>query len=148
MPSFATQEFFPYSSPFLYNIVTDVSQYPSFLPWCLQAHVLEKEETMLVADLMVGAGPFKDTFRSRVLLTPCSRVEVLYEKGPLKQLKNVWNFKEVSDGTFLFFEVDFSFRNPFLNKIMEPVFPKATQKMMEAFKERAAILFIKNQKRA
>ncbi len=141
MPSFSTKELFYYPTSFLYEIVTDVAQYPSFLPWCLGAQILEKNDDMLIADLTVGAGPFKDTFRSRVLLTPFSKVEVLYEKGPLKHLRNIWEFNEVANDTQVFFEVDFSFQNPFLNKIMESAFPKASQKMMEAFKKRAEKLY-------
>lgn len=139
MPAFKIEEVFSYTTSLLYALITDVEQYPSFLPWCLGAKILEKKEQELIADLIIGAGPFRDTFRSCVLLTPFSKVEVLYKKGqgPLKHLKNVWELRETQGGTMISFEVDFVLQNPFLNKMMEATFPKATEKMMEAFKKRA-----------
>lgn len=141
MPQFNHIETLSFPQALLYKIITDVSSYPEFLPWCLSAHILEKSETTLLADLTVGIGLFKETFRSHVILTPLSRVEVIYKKGALKHLKTHWILNEVSPSeTEITFHVDFAFHSQIFNKMMESLFEHATHKMIIAFKKRAELL--------
>ena len=38
----------------LFNIVLDVEKYPDFLPWCKAVYIKEREETIIVADLLAS----------------------------------------------------------------------------------------------
>lgn len=141
MPYFDHTEILPFPRPFLYKIVTSVDLYPEFLPWCLSAHILERTETDLLADLFVGLGPFKETFRSHVKLTPPSCVEVLYKEGSLRHLDTRWSLEELSPHmTRIDFHVDFAFQSRIFNKMIESFFEHATHKMITAFKKRAEFL--------
>ena len=57
--------------------------------------------------------------------------------GPLKHLKNEWNFKEINTGTQLKFDIDFELKNNFLNLIMKKSFNLGLNKIAEAFEKRA-----------
>lgn len=147
MPSYTHSEIIPLSQCLLYEIITDVEKYPSFLPWCLTSTILEASETHLLADLCVGISSFKGTFRSSVKLSPFSMVEVqsgLSSKNlsslltPLQHLYTRWHLEEVSPSeTRINFYIDFSFRSWLFNKMMDGVFEHATHTMIQAFKKRS-----------
>jgi len=54
----------------LIDLVLDIEKYPTFLPFCLDAKVHERKKQddllIIVADLTIGKGPFKDTYKSDV----------------------------------------------------------------------------------
>ena len=54
----------------LIDLVLDIEKYPEFVPFCLAAHVYERNNegdlTLIIADLTIGKGPFKDTYKSDV----------------------------------------------------------------------------------
>jgi len=132
----------------LIDLVLDIEKYPEFVPFCVDAKVYEKKEKnnllLIIADLTIGKGPFKDTYKSDV---KCNKKEnsifVTNLDGPLKYLKNTWHFKEENNVTAVSFEVDFELKNEFLNIVMTRSFQFALDKIAEAFQKRAEDLFKK-----
>ncbi|MBI2707775.1 MAG: type II toxin-antitoxin system RatA family toxin [Proteobacteria bacterium] len=130
--------FLPYRPDQLYDLVADVEKYPEFLPWCLGARVVSRSEKDLMADLIVGYKFFRETFRSRVHLTPKTRIDVEYINGPFHSLNNHWVFKEGPNlGTNVDFFIDFQFKNSFFQSATQMVFESAFDKMLSAFEQRA-----------
>jgi coenzyme Q-binding protein COQ10 len=130
--------FLPYTPEQLYDLVADVEKYPEFLPWCLAVRILSTSETEMEADLIVGYKFFRETFRSRVHLTPKKRIDVEYINGPFHYLNNHWVFKEVpGKGTNIDFFIDFEFRNTLLQSATQMVFESAFNQMLNAFEKRA-----------
>jgi len=64
----------------------------NYLPWCVGARVLSRDEQVLVADLTIGFRMFRETFRSRVGLNKPGHIHVTYENGPFRYLNNHWRF--------------------------------------------------------
>jgi coenzyme Q-binding protein COQ10 len=127
----------PHSAEKLYQVVADIESYPSFLPGCVDAKVLEKGDGYVRASLTIGYGPFRESYISRVLLTPFNRIEVVYESGPFSYLKNHWTFHEASKTeTEVEFFIDFKLRSFILQKAIESVFLKNVQHLMDAFERR------------
>ena len=104
MPSHAEKRILPYSSEQLFDLVMDIDKYPEFLPWCLAARVNERKRNELGADVIVGYGPFREKFTSRVRFKRPKEIEVDYLQGPLTQLQNKWTFRDMRGGQC---EVDF-----------------------------------------
>ena len=132
----------------LIDQVLDIEKYPKFVPFCVDAKVYEKKEKgnllSIVADLTIGKGPFKDTYKSDVKYNKEENsIFVTNLDGPLKHLKNTWYFKEKNNITEVSFEVDFELKNEFLNIIMTKSFQFALDKIAEAFQKRAEELFNK-----
>ena len=54
----------------LIDLVLDIEKYPQFVPFCLDSKIYEKNKKghllLIVADLTIGKGPFKDTYKSDV----------------------------------------------------------------------------------
>ena len=132
----------------LINLVLDIEEYPNFIPYCLDSKVYEKKDIgdfiLIIADLTIGKGPFKDTYKSRVKYNKKQDfIHVTNIDGPLKYLDNRWHFKESKKITEISFDVDFELRNKFLNIIMTKSFQYGLNKIADAFQERANKLFNK-----
>ncbi len=132
----------------LIDLVLDIEKYPDFVPFCLDSKVYERNEKddllLIVADLTIGKGPFKDTYKSDVKFNKKKdSIYVTNLDGPLKYLENKWYFKEEDKVTEISFEVDFELKNDFLNIVMTKSFQFALDKIAEAFQKRAEELFNK-----
>ena len=130
----------------LINLVLDIEKYPEFVPFCLDAHIYDKNDegdlTLIIADLTIGKGPFKDTYKSDVKFNKKdSTIKVTNIGGPLNHLQNTWHFKENDNGTEIFFDIDFEIENKFLNIVMTKSFQFGLDKIADAFQNRAKDLF-------
>ena len=132
----------------LIDLVLDIEKYPIFVPFCLDAKIYEKKEQgdllLIVADLTIGKGLFRDTYKSDVKFNKKQdSIYVTNIDGPLKYLKNNWYFKEEEETTEVSFNVDFELKNKFLNIIMTKSFQFGLDKIADAFQKRAEYLFSK-----
>ncbi len=146
MTKYEQQKIVPYSAQQLYALVADVGKYPKFLPWCVGARVRSHVNNLMIADLTIGFGPFRESFTSRVTLQPGSgegpcAIRVEYENGPFKYLQNRWDFVPNPDGCLVEFFVDFEFRNLILQKAIGAVFTEAVHRMVNAFLRRAETVY-------
>lgn len=138
MPTHAEQRLIAYTQEQMFDLVAAVDLYPDFLPWCTGADIRYRDKELLLADLKVGFGPFKEVFGSRVELYKAkSKIIVTYDRGPLKYLSNQWQFLPDPNGCIIDFFVDFEFKSKLMQKAMGLVFNEAVQKMVSAFVKRA-----------
>ena len=105
------------------DLVLDIEKYPAFVPFCIDAKIHERKEQgdllLIIADLTIGKGPFKDTYKSDVKYNKKEdSIYVTNLDGPLKYLENKWFFKENNKITEVSFEVDFELKNHFLKVLM------------------------------
>ena len=130
----------------LIDLVLDIEKYPEFIPFCYNAKIYKNENKgdfkIIIADLSIGKGPFKDTYRSDVKFN--KKDNSIYVKnidGPLNHLTNIWNFKEINNMTEVTFDIDFEIKNKFLNTIMSASFQFGLEKIADSFQKRAEDLF-------
>ena len=130
----------------LIKLVLDIEKYPEFVPFCYAAKVYETkdEENLLkiIADLTIGKGPFKDTYKSDVKYNKKEdSILVTNIDGPLNHLENRWFFKQQNKNTEISFDINFEIENKFLNIIMEKSFQFGLNKIADSFQKRANDLF-------
>ena len=148
MPKASVKRFIECKKEQLIDLVLDIEKYPKFVPFCLDSKVYKRNEKgdllLIIADLTIGKGPFKDTYKSDVKFNKKNdSIYVTNLDGPLKHLENTWFFKEINNNTEVSFEVDFELKNEFLNIVMTKSFQFALDKIAEAFQTRAEYLFKK-----
>ena len=143
MPKHSETRALPYTPDQMFDLVADVGRYQEFLPWVIGTRVRSREETGIVADLIVGFRALRETFSSRVLLDrPGDHIRVEYLEGPLKYLRNDWRFRDDGKGGCLVdFFVEFEFRSRVFEAIAGTIFGEAVRKMVGAFETRAAALY-------
>ena len=131
----------------LIDLVLNIEEYPKFIPYCLNAHIYKDESVgnfqYIEADLTIGKGPFKDTYKSDVKFD--KKESIIYVKnieGPLNHLSNNWIFVDKENGiTEVTFDIDFEIKNKFLNSLMVVSFQFGLEKIADAFQKRAEQLF-------
>ena len=131
----------------LIDLVLDIERYPEFVPFCFDAKIHESKDEgdlkKIVADLTIGKGPFKDTYKSDVVFN--KKNDTIYVKnieGPLNHLSNNWSFSDKQNNiTEVTFDIDFEIKNKFLNSLMIVSFQFGLEKIADAFQKRAEKLF-------
>ena len=126
----------------LIEFVLDIEKYPEFIPFCENSKVYERNDNVdyihIIADLTIGKGPFKDTFKSDVkYYKKKDHIHVVNIEGPLNYMENNWNFFEKGNMTEVIFEIDFEIKNKFLNILMTKSFQYGLEKIADAFQKRA-----------
>ena len=131
----------------LIELVLDIEKYPEFVPFCFDAKIYENKKDgdlqKIIADLTIGKGPFKDTYKSDVAFNKkTDSINVKNIEGPLNHLTNNWTFSDKNNGiTEVTFDIDFEIKNKFLNSLMWVSFQFGLEKIADAFQKRAEELF-------
>jgi len=146
MPKASVKRLIECNKEQLVDLVLDIEKYPTFIPYCLDAKIYEKKEErnliLIIADLTIGKGPFKATYKSDVKFNKdTDTIQVTNIEGPLKHLDNKWFFLEKGNSTEISFDIDFEIENKFLNIIMNRSFQYGLDKIADSFQKRANNLF-------
>ena len=146
MPKASVKRTINCSKENLINLVLNIEDYPKFIPYCLNAKIYEKkldnDDQLIIADLTIGKGLFKDTYKSDVKYIKKDGIILVKNiDGPLKYLDNKWQFIKIGKITEVSFDVDFELKNKFLNILMTKSFKYGLDKIADAFQKRAEELF-------
>ena len=146
MPQASVKRLIQIEKKKLIDLVLDIDKYPNFIPYCINSKVYERnvkgEDIYIIADLTIGKGIFKDTYKSDVRFN--KKEDTIYVTnidGPLKYLENRWYFNQKGNMTEVSFDVDFELKNKFLNILMTKSFTYGLNKIADAFQNRAEELF-------
>ncbi len=149
MPHIVETRQLPWSAEQMYNLVADVRRYAEFLPWVVATRIKSDDETVMIADMLVGFSALREKFTSRVVKDRNRSIKVEYIEGPLKNLENDWTFTPVpGGGCIIDFSVDFAFRNAIFEKLAGQYLDSAFRKMVAAFEKRAQQLYGSNSSNA
>jgi coenzyme Q-binding protein COQ10 len=137
------QKHLPYTVEQMFELVADVGSYQEFAPWCVASRINKREsDDVFYADLVVGYKMFRERFTSKVVLDRPRRIHIEYLKGPLKNLRNNWEFKPAHDGGCVIdFSVEFEFGNVALQALANMFFNEVVKRMVGAFESRAKQLY-------
>lgn len=136
----------PHPAELMYAVVSDVENYPQFLPWVVALRVLSRRENGMTAEMAVGYGGLRERYTSDVALDPVGRridvVQIQDEKKgtPFKTLENHWRFTPKGEGCEVEFSIAFEFKSRLLHGVAGHAFERVLLKMADAFEARAAAL--------
>jgi ribosome-associated toxin RatA of RatAB toxin-antitoxin module len=130
-----------YSAEQMFNLVTQVDQYPQFLPWCDRASVLEQHDDGMTAEVGISFAGIRQSFVTRNRHVLNREVHMQLVKGPFSQLQGDWSFSEVGDGSQNACKVELQLRYGFnsmaLAAVVGPVFDRIAGSLVDAFVKRA-----------
>lgn len=142
MPGIHEVHALPYSAEQMFDLVADVARYPEFLPWVIATRVRSDGETEMVADMVVGFKAIREQFTSRVAKRRPDAITVHYVDGPLRDLDNCWQFRDLGEGNCeVDFRVEFTFRSRVFEALAGQYFDSAFRRMVAAFETRAQVLY-------
>jgi coenzyme Q-binding protein COQ10 len=147
MPVFQARRRIHHSAEEMFDLVADVERYHEFVPLCLRnailSHQRRAETEVLMTDMMVACGIYRESFTSRVTLDRANGC-ILIESadGPLRQLQTRWTFQSRSDGSCdVGFYLQYELASRTLALLMGPVFDVAFGRFVQAFERRADIVY-------
>jgi ribosome-associated toxin RatA of RatAB toxin-antitoxin module len=128
----------------MHALVVDVESYPSFLPWCSRAEVLERRPDGVTARLHLHYAGIRQSFTTRNVHHPDRSVSLSLVDGPFSQLEGLWRFAPItvpggSEPTAcrVEFELRYAFANPVLEAAISPVFDRIAETFVDSFVKRA-----------
>jgi ribosome-associated toxin RatA of RatAB toxin-antitoxin module len=130
-----------HSAQEMFALVDDIDSYPRFLPWCTAAKVEERTPTSVHATLTVGMRGLRQSFTTQNDLQPGESMHMRLVKGPFRRFAAAWRFKPLSaEACAIEFELEYQMAGP-LARVLEPLFDRIADTMVDAFTRRAAELY-------
>ncbi len=128
----------PYTADEMYALVNDIEAYPTFLPWCTNAQVLNTNDYHLTASIALKAGKIKQAFTTENTMQPGRSIKMQLVKGPFKYLHGHWQFEpEGTQSSTISLDMDFEFKNKLLKLALSNTFNKIMESLVASFIKRA-----------
>ena len=131
----------PFSCEQMYNLVNDVETYGEYLPYFTDSVVHHRNQDEVQATLNINAVGMSKSFTTRNLLQVNKMIEIRLVDGPFSHLEGFWRFDETPEGCLISFDLEFDFAGRMLSMLLGPLFEQVTDKMVDAFCDRAKALY-------
>ena len=127
-----------YNANQMYTLVNDIESYPSFLPWCTNANIIDRDENSLTASVCISIGKIKKIFTTLNTMQEDTSINMKLIQGPFKRLDGRWEFEDSGDGgSTVSLVMEFEFKNKILKYTLSGAFKKITDSLVDAFISRA-----------
>jgi coenzyme Q-binding protein COQ10 len=134
--------FYPrYSPEQLFGLASDIESYPSFVPGCRAARIVERDGDRLRVENVFGFGPLRQLFETRAELKPPGELAIVSRDGPWRHFSMNWRFLPDRAGCRLSCDVALDFESHMLNLVASVAAVEVERKVLAAFEHRAAVLF-------
>jgi ribosome-associated toxin RatA of RatAB toxin-antitoxin module len=122
----------------LYALVDDIESYPQFLPWCVAARVDDRTPATTRATLTVGVKGVRQSFTTRNDNRAGEAIDMRLVEGPFRSFSAAWRFSPLSAGACkIDFSLEYEFSSRILARLLEPLFDRIADTMVDAFARRA-----------
>ncbi|KIL70097.1 hypothetical protein M378DRAFT_116937 [Amanita muscaria Koide BX008] len=153
--SFRERKLLLYSQEQLYKVVSDVTLYPQFVPYCVASRITkpltEKPGSrvfIMEAELTVGFRSFQESYISKVTCIPFAsvRAEAVSETPLFKALSTTWTFqpgatRDSQPSTLVTLDLVYAFANPLHAAVSGAFFGQISKQTIRAFEERCRIVY-------
>jgi ribosome-associated toxin RatA of RatAB toxin-antitoxin module len=131
-----------YSPRQMFELVNAIEEYPRFLPWCRESHIIAREEKQIEASLVIAWSGMHKQFTTRNILYPHDRIDIRLVNGPFRHLEGNWIFSAVGpQGCKVDLELEFELTGHFLDRLFQPVFHKIANELVDVFCKRAVEIY-------
>ncbi len=132
-----------YSATQMFHLVDTVENYPDFLPWCAGASMtLQEDEETAHATINIDYHHLKHSFTTRNTRKPPELIKMELLEGPFERLDGHWRFVSLAENACkIEFQLHYTFSNKLLEKLVGPVFYVIANSFVEAFVERAEVIY-------
>lgn len=125
----------------LFDVIEAAEHYPRFLPWCVGAVILSRDDDLVSADLQVRLAGMNFALRTRNPKRRPTYMAIHLERGPFRRFEGEWQLSALApDACKVSFMLDYEFDNSLMTQAAGPVFKRAADNLMDAFVRHAQSL--------
>jgi ribosome-associated toxin RatA of RatAB toxin-antitoxin module/CRP-like cAMP-binding protein len=128
----------PYPAESMFDIIEQAEHYPEFIPWCIEALILERTDEIVAGRLTMKVAGLKLTLETR---NPKRRPEWLslrMVRGPLSRFEGEWRLTPLNaQACRIEFTLTYEFADPVTARVAGPVFARMADAMVKAYVGRA-----------
>ena len=147
MPAIHAKRRVHHNANAMFDLVADVERYPEFVPHC-QRHIIvarKKSGTseLLITDMTIARGPFRETIRSRDTLDrENGRIRVEAVGRTLQRLQTVWTFEPHGGHSCdVGFDTVYEFSSLPMELLLGGIFDSTFRYFVHSFERRADLLY-------
>ena len=130
----------PYSANDMFNLVSNVPQYPEFLPWCSGSQMIPQADGSLLARVDIHFKGIRQSFTTRNLHEPGQRIAMQLHEGPFQSLQGEWQFHAITEQACrIEFYLEYHFASGLLERVVRPVFDQIAASFVDAFVKQAEL---------
>ncbi len=134
-----------YTSAEMFELVDDVASYPQFLPWCKSATVWSREGDEVKATVELAKGVIQKSFTTLNRNQKNKMIQMRLVEGPFHHLEGFWRFDSLGDESDrackVSLDLEYEFSNTLLAMTVGPVFNQVANKLVDAFSQRAEVVY-------
>lgn len=131
-----------YTARQMFELVNKIEDYPAFLPWCKESHIISQTDKEVEATLEIAWSGMHKNFTTRNYLHPYEKIEITLVNGPFKHLEGRWNFIPLGElGCKVHMELEFEFTGNMIDKVFQPIFNHIANSLVDAFCKRAVDVY-------
>jgi len=122
----------------MFDVIEAAEHYPSFLPWCAGAKVLERDDHVVVADIHVNYGSVRFVFTTRNPKRRPGFMAITLERGPFRRFEGDWHLTALTpQACKVEFALRYDFASQLVGRMAGPVFDRIANTLVDAFVVRA-----------
>jgi ribosome-associated toxin RatA of RatAB toxin-antitoxin module len=127
-----------HSAQQMFDLVTDVADYPNFLPWCGGVQIGHQDDTSMDARIEINFKGIRQHFATHNVHTRPTAIDMEFREGPFRKFTGYWRFTELrEDACKIDFALHYEFANFILEKLIGPVFNHIANTFVDSFVKRA-----------
>lgn len=133
----------PYAPARMFALVDDVKAYPGFLPWCVSASEINRDEDRVEASIELAKGAVRKRFTTRNRLQKHKMIEMRLVEGPFRRLEGFWRFDSLKDGEAckISLDLDYEFSSRLMSMAIGPLFNSVANSLVDAFVRQAKVKY-------
>jgi coenzyme Q-binding protein COQ10 len=141
MPDLFLERHVPHLADRMFELVSDLDDYPRFVPNC-KSMVVKRDDgvpgDVRFARMTIQFGPVMQSYTSRVEADREARtITAKAVDGPFAYLDSKWSFEAEGSGTRIRFDITFKISNPLVAAVAEPAFAAKQDEILDAFVDEA-----------
>ncbi len=122
----------------MFDLIEAAEHYPEFLPWCAAATIVERDASVVVADIEIDVHGVRFGIRTRNPKRRPAWMAIQLERGPFRRFHGEWHLTPLtSEGCRIEFDLRYDFDHSVVGKLASPVFDRIANALVDAYVARA-----------
>ena len=107
----------------MFNLVDQIENYPSFLPWCGSTQVIHRDSEITRATIEINFKGIKQSFTTENIKKSDQLMQIRLIDGPFKHLSGSWMFNKLdANSCQIELRLEYQFSNVLMETLISPVF--------------------------